>query len=405
MIYHGVFDKKHLTISFKPQCLTLSIEHGQTTDVLSFDHSGRLWTALLDDISYRRGLDGKTVAKWADAQGWRNRRWLAPSEAEDLAQKCQALALDVANRVKDRQITMDAPLPQTAVEALWKAANHTAFHRADDIQKYHSVYMPVGILPPDQYGAVVLQATEGCSFNRCTFCSFYRARPFRIKDPQQFEEHCREVKEFLGAGLSLRRTIFLGDANALVISFERLRQVFQITRRHFDVDALGGVYAFLDGVSGKTKTAKEYRQLVELGLKRVYIGLESGSEPLLKYLNKPSMPSSIIRTVQTLKEGGAAVGIIVLLGAGGRKFAADHVRGSINLLNQLHLDAEDILYFSELIESEGMDYQQKAYAENLQPLSAEERVRQGETIEQGLRFSARGGIPHIARYDIREFVY
>jgi radical SAM superfamily enzyme YgiQ (UPF0313 family) len=45
----------------------------------------------------------------------------------------------------------------------------------------NSIYKPVSILPPDQYLALVVQATEGCSYNECSFCTFYRDRPFRIK--------------------------------------------------------------------------------------------------------------------------------------------------------------------------------------------------------------------------------
>jgi hypothetical protein len=64
-----------------------------------------------------------------------------------------------------------------------------------------------------------------------------------------------------------------------------------------------------------------------------------------------------------------------------------------------------LVYFSELVVSEGMQYVQQAYQADLEPLTAEERTAQGEAIQQALRFPARGGTPHISRYDIREFVY
>ncbi len=405
MIIHGIFEHKRLTISSKPQGINLSLEDETSTEVFSFDHAGRLWTALMGDVSYRRGLDGTTIARWTDFQGLRHRRRLTSEEAEALAQQCQVVVYKVREGISNGKTTLEDPLPPDTLTSLASAALHDASHRADDIEKYRKIYLPVGILPPDQYGAVVLQASEGCSFNRCTFCSFYRDRPFRIKSPTEYEAHCEQVKTFLGAGLSLRRTIFLGDANSLIIPTSQLIEMLEITRRHFDVDALGGIYAFLDGVSGKTKSSGDFRRLSALGLQRVYIGLESGNEALLKYLNKPSTPDSIVHTVQALKQGGVAVGIIVLLGAGGKKYAPDHVRDTIKVINRLHLDAEDILYFSELVESEGMEYQMKAYEESLQPLYEEERLAQGLQIEQALKFSGGRGIPHIARYDIREFVY
>jgi hypothetical protein len=81
------------------------------------------------------------------------------------------------------------------------------------------------------------------------------------------------------------------------------------------------------------------------------------------------------------------------------------VRDTVRLLNEMRLDMDDILYFSELIESEGLPYTQAAYDAGLVPLTTEERLAQGEAIERQLRFSQAGGVPHISRYDIREFVY
>jgi radical SAM superfamily enzyme YgiQ (UPF0313 family) len=136
-----------------------------------------------------------------------------------------------------------------------QSANLSADRYRQDVIQYHKVYKPVGILPPDQYMAVVLQATEGCSFNTCTFCDFYRDRPFRIKQPDAFRQHCEAVRDYLGEGLKLRRTIFLGDANALVIPMPRLLPLLDIVHQTYDVEALGGIYAFLDGLAGNAKAA------------------------------------------------------------------------------------------------------------------------------------------------------
>jgi hypothetical protein len=69
------------------------------------------------------------------------------------------------------------------------------------------------------------------------------------------------------------------------------------------------------------------------------------------------------------------------------------------------LDANDLVYFSELVENEGLEYTRDAFSADLMPLSPAERLAQGDRIETGLRFSPQLGTPHISRYDIREFVY
>jgi radical SAM superfamily enzyme YgiQ (UPF0313 family) len=225
-----------------------------------------------------------------------------------------------------------------------------------------------------------------------------------IKTPAAFEKHIIDVKNFLGMGLSLRRTIFLGDANALVVPTQKLISLIELIHPHLDVEKLGGIFAFLDGFSGDRKSVSDYERLKELGLNKIYIGLESGNNQLLHYLNKPGSAEDALNAVRTIKASGISVGIIVLLGAGGTLYARSHISDTVRIINQMNLDADDLVYFSELIESEGLEYSQKAFSDSLRPLSMEERLEQRKSIEEQLFFSDRG-TPHISTYDIRDFVY
>lgn len=405
MVIYGTWNNRPITLSIKPNCLTVSVEWPTGAQVASFDYAGRLWTSLQEGVSYRRGLNGKIVAKWQTGSGSRERRWLGPQESLGIEAAARSLLGGLLVSLESGEARLDTPLPSQGLDGIQRALAFDQQRSQADAHRYHQVYKPVGILPPDQYMAVVLQATEGCSFNTCTFCTFYRDRPFRIKRPEEFEEHARAVREFIGAGLSLRRTIFLGDANALVTPMKQLLPLLEVTHRIYDVERLGGIYAFLDGFSGEKKSAADFRALGERGLKRVYIGLESGNDRLLNFLRKPGSAGNALRTVQAIKGGDVAVGIIVLLGAGGQAYASEHVSDTVRLLNAMDLDADDLIYFSELVESEGLEYSRQAYQADLLPLSPEGRAAQGEAIESGLVFHPRRGVPHISRYDIREFVY
>lgn len=402
----GTWRDRPITISVKPNCLTVSIPNGPgDPDVFSYDYEGRPWTALLSGIAYRRGLDGKLVAKWQMSDRGRDRRWLLPDEARQIeaGMRDQMIALYADLQSGAAQINGD--LTDQGRLGFERAIAFDLSRSQADTERYLQVYQLVGILPPDQYFSVVLQAAEGCSFNTCSFCTFYRDRAFRIKPPDVFRSHAEAVRNFLGAGLSLRRTIFLGDANALVIPQKMLLPLFDIVHEVYDVDRLGGIYAFLDGFSGHKKTAKDYATLRERGLKTVYIGMESGSADLLRFLKKPGNPADVVEAVRAIKAGGVSVGVIVLLGAGGQQYASGHVKDTIAALNAMPLDMDDLIYFSELVVSEGMEYARDAYQAGLKPLSPEERAAQGEQIERALKFSPKGGTPHISRYDIREFVY
>jgi hypothetical protein len=133
--------------------------------------------------------------------------------------------------------------------------------------------------------------------------------------------------------------------------------------------------------------------------------MESGNAQLLQFLKKPGKPGDVLHAVRAMKDGGVDVGIIVLLGAGGHAYSQQHIDDTISAINAMNLDLNDIIYFSELIESENLTYVKDAYKTDLQPLTSEERIQQADAIEERLVFSEAGGTPHISRYDIREFVY
>ena len=404
MVHFGINLDKSFTISQKNNSLTISTETPNETRVFSFDKEGRLWTALINKISYRRGLNGNIVAKWSSGREVLHRKWLDQDEKDWLLSMSHREVLNIQKDLYSENIKFEPPMDNVTVKEIGYLAKINNGFYQNDVKTYSTVYKPVGILPPDQYISVVLQLTEGCSFNKCTFCNFYRDRPFKIKTPKEFNDHILDVKNFIGNGLSLRRTIFLGDANALVVPTKKLLPLIETIHKHLDVAGLGGLFAFLDGFSGEKKSINEYKSLKDLGLEKIYIGLESGCNELLKFLNKPGSAEEALEAVHQIKSAGISVGIIVLLGAGGKQFQDQHIKDTINIINRMNLDADDLLYFSELIESDGLEYSKQAFSANLKPLSSQERFLQRNMIEENLIFS-EAGTPHISTYDIRDFVY
>ncbi|MGD2162164.1 MAG: radical SAM protein [Anaerolineales bacterium] len=396
---------RSLHININKVRMSITLEGSSYPAVYNFDLAGRPWNIYKHGRIHQRGLDGKVVAKWSDKQKGRGRRWLTESEAEQLVKEANELALSLLADIRNEKLSLKVPLGNSLIRPLEAAASFSTERARLEVKHFHELYTPVGILPPDQYQAVLLQATEGCSFNACTFCEFYKGRRFHIKSAESFEAHARAVHDFLGAGLSLRRTIFLGDANALVIPTNQMLRLMEIAGNVFDVDTLGGFYAFLDGFSGEKKSEHDYALLRAAGLERVYIGLETGHEPLLRYLNKPGRARDALHAVRKMKAGGVPVGIIILLGAGGEQFANGHVEDTARLINKMKLDMDDQIYFSELIESEGMPYAQDAFLDEIKPLTSSSALQQAESIKSRLKHSLRRGTPHISRYDIREFVY
>jgi len=398
MVFRFTIHDDQVTISIKPGAL--SVMFG-THEVLTYDRGGRLWVLTRDGRTYKRGLNGHVIEKYHADNGLIRRRVggaeaaeLIDSAAARMASLRDALAKEAATRAAANG-ALEELLTIIECASYFNAAAHVADRKA-----FEQVYDPVGILPPDQYMAVVAQATEGCSFNTCTFCDFYRGRRFRIKSPDEFRVHTRAVRAFLGDSILLRRSIFLGEANALAAPIRRLETFMQIARE--EIGDLP-IHAFLDGFTGSKKTASEYARLRMLGLKRVSIGMESGHDPLLAFVEKPSSAADIVATVTELKQAGIAVSVIVLVGLGGDRFAAGHVADTVALLNRLPLGSGDIVYFSTLSERANAPYAAQIRAAGIRPLNDAELREQRQAIVERLNFSSPG--PQIATYDIHEFIY
>ena len=370
--------------------------------VVAYDLEGRPTSVFADGDTYKRSLASGLYGRRSEA-GTR-RRWHVEAPR---ARALFDLALNVAADARSA-LRGDTPLRQRGA-----AAGNGAFHdRLERIagwtvegllaerRRFAEAYAPISILPPDQYGAVVLQATFGCSWNRCTYCTFYQDRPFQVRPLPAFEAHLRAVQRLLGRAVAGRRSVFLADGNALVLSNERLRPVFAAAREAFPKRPLAG---FVDVFSGERKPLGAWRELRDSGLERVAIGIETGHDPLLAYLNKPGSADEASAFVRLLKEAGLAVSVILMAGVGGRRYATGHVRDSASMLARLPLDERDLVYLSPFVRHGDSAYDRRAEADGLEDLSEHERHDQ----ERALRRAARTAVPaaRVARYHIDEFVY
>lgn len=366
----------------------------------SFDQSGCLVRALWDNQLSRWGLDGSCLWKplrWPGAPQPRQRHLNVAEGLCRAAEGYERAAVLLKRLVEPPGPPWDAVLECTeehGVRLMQSRAQHFA-----------RVYKPVGILPPDQYGALLLQLTEGCRYNRCRFCTFYRDRPYHQKTLEEFADHIEAVSLLVGEAMGRRRSVFLGDANALGLPFAKIHAAFELMQAKlpWGPGGIGGVYTFMD-LFGKFHAPEEFAALRRMGLRRVYLGAESGSPRVLETLGKPSSPDRIEQVVQLLKEGGVGVGLIFLLGAGGDRLAQAHAQQTVELLSRLPLDAQDMVYLSELVVAPDSEYALWVQSEGVQGLR-EEAIRQQEReIRGGLRPVGQGG-PACTRYDVREFIY
>lgn len=364
----------------QPNSFTLSEGSAQ---VLSFDLEGRLITWFDRGTTYKRGLNSRLLARKRD--GDVRLRWDVPAAEVPLVFK------RVQQEVRAAAQDISSPLIE-------KVLHWTPEKLLAEQERYEAAYAPVSILPPDQYFAVVVQATRGCSWNKCTFCTFYRDRAFTVQSPEAFAAHLDAVQTLLGEAASLRQSIFIADGNALMLANQKLLPLLDMAKTAFPGRDLHG---FLDVNTGSRKSVQDWRDLHAAGVRRIYLGLETGHDPLLAWLNKPGSAEQAVQLVGDLKAAGLSVGPIFMTGVGGQKYAAAHVQDTVNLLNRLPLTAGDLVYLSPFVEHG--PYAELARQDGVSPLSPDEVAQQERVFRDTLK-TAHPGVK-AARYDILEFLY
>lgn len=418
----GSSQSARFELGARPQVLRLELPGDHA---IHFDDAGRVISVQKDGASYRRTLDSRLLVSRIVRLPQRVRQHLAPPAdplgflAEQHAHAREALQLLKSEDSQGNCVALRGRLAHPvkwAREALAAASRFDLNALKEDREAVRRVYLPIPILPPDHYSSLVLQLTEGCAWNRCTFCNFYKRIQYRERSFEEFAAHFDEVLEYLGPSLSRYHRIFLGQANALMVDNRRLLPKLQAvteriplldpsmgtaTREEFRTDHRNwfeGFYSFIDGFHPR-KSEREFAQLAEAGVRRVYLGLESGDDEVLRLLGKPPSSEAAIELVKNLHGASIRVGVIVLVGAGGKTHFTRHLASTLSTLERMELRAGDQLYLSKLVLHEEGPYALRAEAEGLGALSEAEQDQQLADFRRGMQSRLREKIP-IAPYDI-----
>ena len=191
--------------------------------------------------------------------------------------------------------------------------------------RYHGAV----IRPPSEAESYILQVTYGCSHNGCTFCGTYRDKPFRVRPEREVLEDIELARRVIPDA----RRAFLADGNALVLSAERLERILDALRAAFPDLRRVGAYANAHDLL--RKTVSELARLRDKGLRIVYLGLESGSDEVLRRIQKGATAGEMIEAVERAKAAGIRVSVIALLGIGGRELASEHARETGRVVSRM----------------------------------------------------------------------
>lgn len=193
-------------------------------------------------------------------------------------------------------------------------------------------YEGVVYRPPSEAHSLIVQVTIGCSHNGCSFCGMYKEKKFRIRDLKEIIEDLEQAKLNYG----LIKKIFLGDGDALVLETNKLKSILSKIRELFPECERVGIYGTSNDIL--LKSLDELRELKEFGLGIVYLGVESGSNEILKSINKGVTAGEMIMAGRKVKESGIKLSATLISGIGGRAKIREHAIESAKLISAINPD-------------------------------------------------------------------
>jgi radical SAM superfamily enzyme YgiQ (UPF0313 family) len=191
--------------------------------------------------------------------------------------------------------------------------------------------------PPSEADSLLIQATIGCSHNRCSFCAMYRDKQFRVRPVEHVLEDITLARGYLGPGV---RRVFLCDGNALILPLRYLVTILTALEQHFPDLQRVGLYANARDILHKSD--EHLRILVEHKLSIFYLGMESGSDRILALADKGSTRDEMVSAVQKAMAAGMKSSVIYLVGLGGRSLWQENAvesGGAVSAMNPNYLSA------------------------------------------------------------------
>lgn len=184
--------------------------------------------------------------------------------------------------------------------------------------------------PPSEARSLILQVTNGCSWNNCTFCEMYtqEQKKFRARKEDEI------TTDILQASKSVMpyEKVFLADGDAMVLPMRRLVSILEQIKQHMPWVKRVSSYCLPRNL--KKKTVDDLKQLKELGLDILYVGCESGDDEVLEKVSKGETYESQKEALVKIKEAGLRASVMILNGLGGTAMSEQHALNSAKLMNE-----------------------------------------------------------------------
>jgi len=297
-----------------------------------------------------------------------------------------------------------------------------------ELEKLNEYYFETGpIRPPSEAYSLLIRATRNCPWNRCLFCHTYKGCKFELRPAEDvikdietaraivegikefglqngFGNQPREVAAYVHSLVSNNdsvrqvslwqwaggRSAFLQDANSIIMRQADLMRVISALKDNFP--ELDRITSYCRSKTAAKKGARELIELRQAGLSRIHIGMESGSDAVLKFVDKGMIADDHIKGGINIKEAGIELSEYYMPGLGGKQWSKEHAEQSAGVLNRIN---PDFIRLRTLMVGETLALWSKVKSGEYNMLTEDETVREIGDFIAGLDFTGELKSDHI----------
>ncbi|MFT7517031.1 MAG: radical SAM superfamily enzyme YgiQ (UPF0313 family) [Myxococcota bacterium] len=224
--------------------------------------------------------------------------------------------------------------------------------------------------PPSEANSLILQATLGCSWNRCTFCAMYREKKFRVR---KLDDLKQEI-DIVASNDIAPHKIFLADGDALMAKASFLGELCDYLNQTWPHLKRISCYASPQALA--TRKVSEMQMLRDKGLSQYYLGIESGNDQVLSDLDKGVDGDEMIRVALRAHEANVKLSTMILLGAGGHALSQQHALDSARVVNAINPRFVSTLVMTPTENTPLFEADQRGEVDHLSPLELAAELRE-----------------------------
>lgn len=197
------------------------------------------------------------------------------------------------------------------------------------MENFYPIYM---YTPMPEMHNVMVPVTSGCSYQKCLYCDLNFRQKFHVFKLAEIEDYLRKEKTKYDKMRRSPKKFTLLEGNPLCVKASFLENVFAMIHKYFEVEYIS---MFARASDVLRKTDEELLRLKAMGMDRLCLGLESGSDEVLSFHQKGHSVSDSIRACKKLERLGISYSVYIMLGLGGKEMTLAHRKGTAKLLNEI----------------------------------------------------------------------